>query len=463
MSHNDIALMAHLMRRAGFSARREELEEFAARDYDSVVEELLDPEGVPEVETDVLHRYLGGSGGPWAQGEWIYRMLNSKRQLQEKMALFWHHVLATGSEKSGDHVQRQIDKFRRICMSDVHTILTELSLDPAMLMWLDNQENMKAEPNENYGRELLELFSMGVGNYTEDDVKGSTQAFTGWSFLTPIPHGGSQRRGNPSKFRYLEREHDEGEKEFLGESGRFNGEDIIDVIAKQPATARFISRHLYTFFVADEPNVASWNEIPPQDPDAIDTLVAAYFDSGGELRPILRVLFNSEFFKAASYKRVKSPTELVTGVLKLVDTYRYPEPGFPRIGGVIGQMGQRLLNPLTVEGFHTGQEWIDGGTLNGRINFAVNEVADASKPGVQGIVRRLAADGGSIPPADFVARCLDLAGPMVVGGDTRGGLMEYAESGGDLRFDTSDEQATSQERVVRMLQLIVSTREYQFG
>lgn len=463
MSQNDIALMAHLMRRAGFSARRGELEEYAKRDYATVVEELLNPEGVPEVETDLLHRYLGGSGGPWAQGEWIYRMLHSKRQLQEKMALFWHHVFATGSEKSGEHVQRQIDKFRHICMLDMQTILTQLSVDPAMLMWLDNQENMKAEPNENYGRELLELFSMGVGNYTEDDVKGSTRAFTGWSFLTPIPHGGSQRRGNPSKFRYLELEHDDGEKEFMGENGRFNGEDIIYLIVKQLATARFISRHLYTFFVADEPNVASWNEIPPQDPDAIDTLVAAYFDSDGEMRSILRVLFNSEFFKNASYKRVKSPTELVTGLLKLVDAYRSPEPGLPRDAGAIGEMGQRLLNPLTVEGFHTGQEWIDGGTLNGRINYAVNQVADASKPGVQGIVQRLEADGSAISPAGFVDKCLDLVGPMSVGGDAMEGLMEYAESGGDLQFNTSEDRITSQERIIRMLQLIVSTREYQFG
>ena len=227
--------------------------------------------------------------------------------------MFWHHVFATGSEKSGEHMQRQIDMFRSVALSDLHTILKALSKDPAMIMWLDNQENVKVEPNENYGRELLELFSMGVGNYTEDDVKGVTQAFTGWSFATPIPHGGSQRRGNPSKFRYVKQEHDDGEKSFLGETGRFNGEDII---VKQPATARFISRHLYTFFVADEPAVAAWNELPPQDPEAIEAMEQAYFDAGGQMRPVLQVLFNSDFFKSSRYMRVKSPIELVTGVVK---------------------------------------------------------------------------------------------------------------------------------------------------
>ena len=264
---------------------------------------------------------------------WIYRMVNTPRPLEEKIALFWHHVFATANYKC-EHppsMIHQINMFRRVGLSDLRTILTQLSKDPAMIYWLDNNENHKGEPNENYGRELLELFSMGVGNYTEEDIKMVGRAFTGWTFSQPIPLYTQGRY--PSEFIYREDDHDESVKGFLGETGRFNGEDIIDIIVKQQATARFISRHLYNFFVADEPQVPAWNETPPQDTKAVDALIKAYFDSGGEIRSMLRVLFNSDFFKNARFKRVKSPTELVTGILKLVGTYRFPDHGVETYAG----------------------------------------------------------------------------------------------------------------------------------
>ena len=156
----------------------------------------------------------------------------------------------------------------------MRTILLELSRDPAMIFWLDNNENHKDEINENYGRELLELFSMGVGNYTEDDIKAASRAFTGWTFRQPLslyPNG-----HYPAEFEFLaEDDHDYGEKTFLGETGNFNGEDVIDIIVKQPATARFISRHLYNFFVEDEVQVPSWATEPPKNEAAIQQLVQA--------------------------------------------------------------------------------------------------------------------------------------------------------------------------------------------
>ncbi len=461
---DDLALYAHLTRRAGFSARRSELEELAKRPYEEVVEDLLHPERFEDVEIDLLERYYGTG----QQGEnplWWFRMLNSPRQLEEKMTLFWHGIFATGSAKSGHSKSShdQILLFRSIALTDIRTLLTKLSQDPAMIFWLDNNENLKKEPNENFGRELLELFSMGVGNYTEEDVKASAFAFTGWTHSVPIPGAGSKYGGYSSDFVFEAGEHDNGAKSFLGESGRFNGEDIVDVVVRQPATARFIARHLYTFFVADEPPVASWNELPPRDPEAIDQLTKAYTDTGGDVRSILRVLFNADFFKKARYTRVKSPVEVVAGVLKLVGTYQFPDPDINKHVGVTGGMGQQLMNPLSVEGWHTGPEWIDGGTLNERVNYAVNELPDASVPGIRDIVERLAANGGSLSPTEFVDRCLDLAGPVVVNEDGREGLQSYAESGGDLKFDSDVERMESEDRVARMLQLIVSTREYQFN
>jgi uncharacterized protein (DUF1800 family) len=463
----DLALMAHLLRRAGFGATRDELEACAARGYDAVVEDLLHPERFPDIEEDVLRRYHlslvhDEHLNSW-NARWIYRMINTRRPLEEKMTLFWHGVFATGWDKSAHTPTSlsQIGGFRRNALADLHTILLDLSRDPAMLYWLDNSENHKDAPNENYGRELMELFSMGLGSYTEQDIKAAARAFTGWTFTQPIP---IYPYGHyAAVFEYRAEDHDDSVKTFLGETGRLGGEDIIDIIVRQPATPRFIARHLYTFFVADEPQVPAWPQVPPADPQTIDLLVDAYQASGGSIRAMLRVLFHSDAFKNASFKRVKSPVELVVGTIKLVGTHRSPEPDLIKLPEMTGVMGQRLMNPPTVEGWHTGKEWIDGGTLNERINFAVNEVGDVAKPGVQAIIDRLSAAGGSLSPQGFVDGCLDLAGPLSAGGATREALLAYAQSGGELRFGTAEERADSSARVARMLQLIVASPEYQFA
>ena len=467
MPEKDLALIAHLMRRAGFGASRAELEEYASKGYDAVVEDLLHPERFPEVEEDILHRYYmeipSYDSVPGVSANWIYRMVNTKRPLREKMALFWHHVFATGWYKS-EHLPasvQQLETFRRNGMSDLRTILMDLSTDPAMIFWLDNNENHQAEPNENYGRELLELFSMGVGNYTEQDIKMAARAFTGWTFRQPIPI--YPYNAYNVVFEYREDDHDDSEKTFLGETGRFNGEDIIGIIVKQPAGARFISRHLYNFFVADEPQVLAWQEVAPQDPEAIDALVKAYFDSDGSIRSMLMTLFTSDFFKKARYKKVKNPAELVAGTIKLAGTYRFPYEGLLELDDATTAMGQQLLNPPTVEGWHTGKEWIDGGMLNERVNFAVDTLADVTTPGVQDIIARLSSAGASLSPEELIDQCLELVGPLDVGTETRRALLKFVESRGQLSFDTEAERTDSSAVVGRLLQLIVSSREYQFA
>ncbi len=328
MPDNDISLLAHLMRRAGFGSTRADLENLSKKSYEDVVDDLLHPDRFPEVEQDVLKRYYlelsyTDALGLWV-GEWIYRMINSERQLQEKGALFWHHVFATGWYK-GEHTPtmlQQLAMFREHGMGNLRTILVELAKDPAMNYWLDNCENHSDQPNENWGRELLELFSMGVGHYTEVDIKNASRAFTGWTFTQPIPlypYGHYQ-----AHFKYLEEDHDDSEKTFLGETGNFNGEDIVDIVVRQEATARFICRHMYNFFVADEPQVPAWELEGPNNPEAIDELVKAYFDSDGDMRAVLSAMFNSEHCKASRYQKVKSPAVLVAGIINLVGTYRCP-------------------------------------------------------------------------------------------------------------------------------------------
>jgi uncharacterized protein (DUF1800 family) len=314
--------------------------------------------------------------------------------------------------------------------------------------------------NENYGRELLELFSMGVGkdtefNYSEDDVKACARAFTGWNIAPaypPFPYGRSAW-----EFRYDPADHDDSEKSFLGQVGRWNGEDVIDMICRQPATARFIARHLYNFFVADEPQVPAWQSAPPRDPAAIQALEEEYFRSGYDIRSMLRVLFNSDFFKNARFAKVKSPAEVVAGTLRLVADFTTPKPRMYDPALEIRYMGQDLLNPPTVEGWHTGAEWIDSGTLVERINFMAGQMGAVNTPGIRAIINRLGAQGSVISAESLLDGCLELVGGYELTPENRALLLSHAQAGGALRPGTEE----FAQRVGQMLQLIVSTQEYQ--
>ena len=460
----DIALLAHLMRRAGFGASREELEARAARGYAATVDELLNPESVAGADRYEFLRYHPSFWKPitspgMGAAAWLHAMLNTERVLEEKMALFWHQVFATGGSKL-DHwheMVNQIDLFRRAGMGNYRDLLLELARNPAMIFWLDNCDNHAAAVNENWGRELLELFSMGVGNYTEEDVRECSRAFTGWTIAASIPRNAHGRYD--WEFEYQPEDHDEGEKTFLGHTGNFDGADIIAIVCAQPATAHFIARHLYNFFVADEPPVPAWSVTPPRDPAAIDLLAQTFVDSGYEMRPVLRVLFNSDFFKQARFAKIKSPAEVLAGTLRLVGGYRFPAPGLGNLSKEAGYMGQELLNPPSVEGWHTGAEWINSGTLMKRINFSADLVGNTAQPGIQAIIRRLQARG-DLSPEQLVDGCLDLLGPLEVDRDNRQQLVNHAQESGQLTWDDS---AAAAARVGEMLQLAVSLREYQYA
>ena len=281
----DTALMAHLLRRAGFGATRDQIDEYVAKGYDETVEELLHPEFSYPEDQDLLDRYFIASVEARSVGhadpQWAWRMATSTKHLEEKIALFWHGLLAVGGIKldHGLEMLTEIDLFRRYGLGKFSDLLLEISRNPGMMYWLDNQNSHKDAPNENYGRELLELFSMGIdemgeGAYTEDDVKAAARAFTGWAskptmppfFLGPFP----------MEFRFDPDDHDEGEKEFLGEVGNWNGEDIVDITVRQRATAEFISRRLYQFFVADE-----------ADEDEVQRLADVFQANDGEIRAVL--------------------------------------------------------------------------------------------------------------------------------------------------------------------------------
>jgi uncharacterized protein (DUF1800 family) len=466
----DTALMAHLMRRAGFGAPYDELEARAARGYERTVEELLDPEvhGIPPVDAFLQYRYHPMTevprNGAQAQMGFMYNLLSSQRPLESKMALFWHMVFATGDSKvdNANEMLRQIETFRRMGRGNYRDLLAALSKDPAMIYWLDNNQNHKDAPNENWGRELLELFSMGQGNYTEDDVKVAARAFTGWTMKPKLPRTPFGRF--LWEFEYVPQDHDDGEKAFLGHKGNFNGDDIIDIICRQPATAQFVARHLYNFFVADEVQVPSWKEEPPRDPEAVRAIADVLISSSYDLTATLRFLFNADFFKDEKvwFAKVKSPAEVVVGTIKLVGDFQKPKPGIMAIALETGFQGQSLLDPPSVEGWHTGHEWIDTGSLVRRVNFMVDRLSDASMPGVQSIVQRLAGEP-SLTPDTLVDRCFQYLGHVQAEPGTRRELVQHVEGGGPLRMGTgAADNPDFRQRVAELLGLIAATREFQF-
>ena len=467
MAGKGLGLMAHLMCRAGFGATLQELEESQAKGYEATVEVLLHPEDVPEWDDDLFRRYQPDLNSVMyfesAQAYWMYKMINSKRPLEEKIALFWHGLFATayGKLNHAKGVVNQTDTFRRHGLGSFHNILMELSRDPAMIFWLDNKDNHKDAPNENYGRELLELFSMGIGNYTEDDVKNCARAFTGWTIANDEYMSVRASRDSiwPSgridwQFEYRPEDHDDTEKKFLGRTGNFNGEDIIDIIAMRPATSWFIASKLYNYFVSDTPNE-----------EAIAFLAEEYRKSSGDIRSMMRGLFLSDYFKSEDvwYSRVKSPAELVVGTARLAGSYQSPRWDITNLASDANFMGQEILNPPTVEGWHTGTEWVDTGTLVERVNSSALVIGDTVQPGVQAMIQRLKGGQNSYQPAELVDECLLLLGSLSVSDSTHDRLVEFAATWGEVSFTPEDAASCSEQQVVELLQVILATREYQMA
>ena len=284
---------------------------------------------------------------------------------------------------------------------------------------------------------------MGIGNYTENDVKEASRVFTGWTLGNAEYMAVRAMKDSiwpysriAWHFEYNDADHDDGEKTFLGETGDFNGEEIVNIIVKQDATARFLCTRLFQFFAADE--------VDDEGEQVVQAMMATYFDSEYEIRSVLRTLFNSDYFKSdgARFARVKAPVETIVGAVRMAGSYTEPTLGVNRVASQAMVMGQYLLAPPTVEGWHEGLEWIDSGALVERVNFAASELGDVTKPRVRSPIDRLADEGEVLTPDGLVDRCLDLVGPIPVAEETRSALVEFAGLNGDLDLSTR-ERATS--------------------
>ena len=471
MSDPKLALMAHLARRAGFGATRDELEGYMVKGHEAVVEELLYPADPQNMPDDIIRRYHVDLSElrHLVQGVayWLYRMITTRSPLEEKIALFWHGLFATSFKKLNHPraMLNQIDMFRRYGLGSFPSLLVELSKDPSMIIWLDNQENHKGAINENYGRELMELFSMGIGNYTEQDIKECARAFTGWTLENAewMTYCSRQDSVWPYgridwHFGYRDYDHDDGEKTFLGKTGRFNGEDVIDIIVRQEVTARFICGRLFQYFASDEVN--------EEGEQLIQSMMRVYFESGYEIRSVLRTLFNSDYFKSEEvrFARVKGPAELLVSAIRLAGSYRTPNLAINQLANQVSYMGQGLLDPPSVEGWHEGQEWIDSGSLVERVNFAAKELGDIQNPGVRAIIERLAAEnGGILSPEQLVERCLDVLGPISVSDHTLTSLVRFAAKEGDVHLGRRQPGDAAEQQIGNVLRLIASTKEFQLA
>ena len=278
---------------------------------------------------------------------WANKMLSSKRPLEEKMTLFWHNHFATSESKVRDYRKMllQNNTLRKNATSDFRTILIEVAKDPAMLNYLDAGKNIKGSPNENFAREIMELFTMGEGHYSEEDIREAAKAFTGWD-------------SKNLKFLVIDSLHDNSEKNFLGNKGNFDGEDIIDIILEKDVTANFIVKKIYINFVDDTPSKKTIKE-----------LAFSFKNSNFDIKFLLSKIFSSkDFFSERTIgSHIKSPIELVINTYKKVGLKEVP--GIPDFNLITDAMGQKLFWPPTVAGWPSGRSWITPGLLIERNNF----------------------------------------------------------------------------------------------
>jgi uncharacterized protein (DUF1800 family) len=340
-------LIEHLLRRASFGASTDELKHYKTLGFEASVEELTNPESVSnDALDDILNKQEFdftdlGDLRRW----WIYRMTFSKRPLEEKLALFWHGHFATANSKVGNAylMYQQNQLFREQGLGDFQNILLKVSQDPAMILWLDNQQNHKNKPNENYAREVMELFTLGIGNYSETDVKEAARAFTGWMA--------------PNGFYFNKKQHDFGEKNFLGQKGNLNGEEICKILANKEETAKFISRKLIVFFSHDDPEDAT-----------VERIADVYLSNNRNIRKVIVAILLDKSFRSekAYHSKIKSPAELVVGTLKTLQVQKLDGD----LPAVMSRMGQNLFDPPNVKGWDGGIGWIASDTLMERFNFA---------------------------------------------------------------------------------------------
>ncbi|MCI0700523.1 MAG: DUF1800 domain-containing protein, partial [Planctomycetia bacterium] len=347
--------VGHLYRRAGFGATVKELDAGVKDGHAKTLDRVL--KGEPETADFTRTSDFMASersmpvGAPQQRlsAWWLDRMLKTRHPLREKLTLFWHNHFATSNAKvqNARFMLTQYQLMQTHSLGSFRTLLTEMGIDPAMMVWLDTNTSTKGTPNENYARELMELFSLGIGNYTETDIREAAKAFTGYEI-------------KDGKGIFNRRQHDTSEKEVFGKKGKFTGEDIAKLCLEHPACPRFIVRKLYRFLISDTDNPAA---------ELIDPLAKQYrewdFDTGKLVSAMLR---SNLFFSPDAYRaKIKSPVEFAIGLVRTLEGTSGTLP----LAEVLEGLGQVIFAPPSVKGWDGGEAWLNAQTLLSRNNLAL--------------------------------------------------------------------------------------------
>lgn len=354
-----LQLAAHLHRRAGFAVNAATLDAAASQTPSDVVQQVCTAAETPaftQEAADLARSTVATGDAKNLPAWWVHRMLTTPQPLLEKLTLFWHGHFATSAAKvdAPALMLAQHELLRRYALGDFGLLAQEIARDPAMLLWLDSASNRKAHPNENFARELMELFCLGEGEYTETDIRELARCFTGWEIKA-------------ERYRFNRFQHDGGEKTFLGRTGKFGGEEGTAIVLDQPACPRFIVLKLMQFFLFDEPE-------PPA--ALVEPLAVELRANGLRVGPTVERLLSSRlcFSPHAIGRKVRSPVELGVGLLRALDGSTNT---FDLADG-LGDIGQRLFYPPNVKGWDGGRTWINSSTLLGRANL-VRKLLDHPK------------------------------------------------------------------------------------
>lgn len=381
----DLKWAGHLFRRAGFGAPLPRLQEAVRNGFPATLERLLLGDAAAGKSFDAVRTSMGGGiagrNNPFElRGWWVYCLIYNPHPLREKMTLFWHNHFATSIVKvqKTELMYQQNERLYRHALGKFPPFLLEMSRDPAMLVWLDSNSNVKGKANENYARELMELFSLGVGHYTEQDVREAARAFTGWHV-------------EGDQFYFSPTLHDDGAKKVLGQAGNWDGGDVVRIVLEQPAAPRFLVRKFYRFLIGEA--------VPP--PDALLQPLADRFQkSGYDVADLVKAMLGSRhFFSAHAYRqRIKSPVEFLLGAVHDVGQ------GFVRPNALVNRLndlGQQLFAPPNVKGWDGGRSWLNTATVVARHNFVQTLTAGSGEINLGDPTTGMAV---AVDPANLVRR-----------------------------------------------------------
>ncbi len=397
--------VAHLLRRFGLGASEAEVEYYGKGGLKGAVDLLLNYENAPTgpvLDVDVFTTQKGALKPQSIRSWWLHRLVTTQRPLEEKMTLFWHDHFATSVNKVDNPslMYHQNEILREHATGSFLELLTAVSKDAAMMFWLDNQLNKAGKPNENFGREVMELFTLGVGNYTEKDVQEAARAFTGWAYTQRRGKKVNENsiKGGQAEFVFNEADHDAGVKTVLGNAGKWTGEDVLGILTHNPQCARFLTRKIWTWFA-----------YPEAADSTLEPFAAKFRASNLDIKTLLRAIMESEEFYSdrSAFREYKTPIDFTVATLRQLGlgaqkvdipegTQIPPQVTRPLqlLATSTKAMGMELFNPPDVAGWDGGASWISSATMVERIRWA--DHLFGSPPGGAPVKQSLRIDASSL-------------------------------------------------------------------